>query len=127
MVFGFFKKLGQVQETKAIVEAPKQELTQEQVQEKIKGALAETKPKKVKYVTKNIVISEMMNENPDLYHALAGVMMSYGLHCVGCSASTTDTIESGAKSHGMSDVEIAELVKEVNQVLDESHPAMQKK
>ena len=121
-LFGLFKR----RDSETIVEAPKKDLTQEQVQEKIKGTLAATKPKKVKYVTKSIVISEMMNENPDLYHALAGVMMSYGLHCVGCSASTTDTIEAGAKGHGMSDAEIDELVKEVNQVLDGSHPVMQR-
>jgi len=78
-LFSLFKR----RESETIVEAPKKDLTQEQVQEKIKGTLAATKPKKVKYVTKSIVISEMMNENPDLYHALAGVMMSYGLHCVG--------------------------------------------
>ena len=121
-LFSLFKR----RESETMVEAPKKDLTQEQVQEKIKGTLAATKSKKVKYVTKSIVISEMMNENPDLYHALAGVMMSYGLHCVGCSASTTDTIEAGAKGHGMSDAEIDELVKEVNQVLDGSHPVMQR-
>ena len=122
-LFGLFKK----RESETVVETPEQDLTQEQVQEKVKGILVATKPRNVKYVTKNVVISDMMNENPGLYHALAGVMMSYGLHCVGCSASTTDTIETGAKSHGMSDAEVDELVKEVNQVLDGSHPAMQQK
>src|SRR3989344_873868 len=107
-LFGLFKK----RESETVVETPKQDLNQEQVQEKVKGILVATKPRNVKYVTKNVVISDMMN---------------YGLHCVGCSASTTDTIETGAKSHGMSDAEVDELVKEVNQVLDGSHPAMQQK
>ena len=70
-LFGLFKK----RESETVVETPKQDLTQEQVQEKVKGILVATKPRNVKYVTKNVVISDMMNENPGLYHALAGVMM----------------------------------------------------
>lgn len=53
----------------------------------------------------------------DLYPDTAEVLLDYGLHCVGCFANTFDTIEMGAKIHGMSDSEIAEMVDRLNEVV----------
>lgn len=50
------------------------------------------------------------------YPAIAEVLLDYGLHCVGCMASSFDTIEAGAKVHGMTDEEIDEMVERVNEV-----------
>jgi iron-sulfur cluster assembly accessory protein len=55
-------------------------------------------------------------------------MESHGLHCVGCAANPQDTIEAGAKYHGMSDEEITGLVTEINDILakgETSIPAKQ--
>lgn len=51
------------------------------------------------------------------YPQVAEVLIDYGLHCVGCFANAFDTIEMGAKLHGMTDEEIDEMVARVNEVI----------
>ncbi len=67
-----------------------------------------------------IVIEKDMNLG-DLvikYPIAAEVLLDYGLHCVGCFANAFDTIEMGARVHGMSDEEIAEMLDRVNEVIN---------
>lgn len=64
-------------------------------------------------VTKNTNIGKLTHEHPDT----AEVLLSYGLHCVGCMASAFDTIEAGAKVHGMEDSEIEEMILRLNEVV----------
>jgi hybrid cluster-associated redox disulfide protein len=54
------------------------------------------------------------------YPQTAEVLYAFGLHCVGCFASQFDTIEQGAKVHGMMDEEVKELIKELNIVIKDS-------
>lgn len=44
----------------------------------------------------------------------AQIMLEYGLHCVGCFANQFDTIEMGAKIHGMTEDEVDEMVERIN-------------
>lgn len=53
----------------------------------------------------------------DLYPDTAEILLDYGLHCVGCFANTFDTIEMGAKVHGMSDAEVDEMVERLNEFI----------
>jgi hybrid cluster-associated redox disulfide protein len=63
--------------------------------------------KKVKKITKDMTISEMIEENPDA----AEILMEQGLGCGGCPVSQMETIEQGALGHGM---DPDELIKELN-------------
>jgi hybrid cluster-associated redox disulfide protein len=65
-------------------------------------------------ITKDANLGELVFKYPQL----AEVFMDYGLHCVGCVANSFDTIEMGAKVHGMSDEDIKEMVDRVNEVLE---------
>jgi len=38
----------------------------------------------------------------------------YGLHCVGCPMGRMESLEDGAKSHGMNDKEIEAMVADLN-------------
>ncbi len=58
----------------------------------------------------DMLVSEVIAAFPKA----AAVLMGYGLHCVGCAANAFDTIEGGAKLHGMDDAEIARMVADVN-------------
>ncbi len=69
--------------------------------------------KKVPMVGKTTNIAEIVYNHPEV----AEVMLGYGLHCVGCFASAFDTIDEGAKSHGMTDEEVDEMIEEINLVL----------
>jgi hybrid cluster-associated redox disulfide protein len=64
-------------------------------------------------VTKDTNLAELISRYPNA----AEVLLDYGLHCVGCIANSADTIEMGAKVHGMSDEEINELVERVKEVI----------
>ena len=62
-------------------------------------------------VTKETMIGELLNIN---MNAAAPVLMSIGMHCLGCPASQMETIEQAAAVHG---VDADELVKMLNEKL----------
>ena len=70
-------------------------------------------------ITRDTTIEDVFKRFPNKSQKLAQVMTNAGLHCVGCSASTWETIEAGMYSHGMEDQKIDSLLKELNQVLEE--------
>ncbi len=65
-------------------------------------------------VTKDMLLGSVVAEHPEA----AAVMLAYGLHCVGCFANAYDTVEVGAQVHGMSDVEVDEMVEKVNAAIE---------
>ncbi len=66
-------------------------------------------------ITKEMKVNEVVNTYPDV----VPLLMGYGLHCVGCHYSDIDTLESGAKLHGMSDEDISLMVNDCNELLEE--------
>ena len=69
---------------------------------------------------KEIVITRDMNlgEVVFKYPEAAEVLTDYGLSCVGCFASSFDTIEQGAKIHQLSDEELEEMIERINEVIN---------
>ncbi|MCP8305272.1 MAG: DUF1858 domain-containing protein [archaeon] len=62
-------------------------------------------------VNKEMTFGELLQSYPR-----AGmVLMRYGLHCIGCHIAVMETIEQGARAHGLSDDEIDEMIEEINQ------------
>jgi len=61
-------------------------------------------------ITKKMKISEILEKNPEA----AGVMLSHGLGCVGCSAASGESLEEGGKAHGISGEQIDKIVEEIN-------------
>lgn len=57
------------------------------------------------------------------YPQTAPIMLDYGLHCVGCFANQFDTVEMGARVHGMTDEEVGEMIGRLNQTLAETETA----
>jgi len=67
-------------------------------------------------ITKDILILDLIEQNP----ALAEVLTEeYGLHCIGCMAASMETLEQGALTHGMTEDQIDKMVVELNKKLDE--------
>ena len=61
-------------------------------------------------ITKDMSMADVLKANPQ-----AGeVMMKYGLHCVGCPMTMMETLEQGAKGHGLSDKDIEKMLEEIN-------------
>lgn len=67
-------------------------------------------------ITKKTNLQKLVAKYPKLAKILVG---DYGLHCVGCAAAFFETLEAGAKAHGMSDKEIDKMIKRLNKLLTE--------
>lgn len=65
--------------------------------------------KKIK-IDKDTNIAELIETDPEMND----VLYEYGLYCGGCAAAGFDTLEAGAKTHGLEDDEIEELIGELN-------------
>lgn len=71
-------------------------------------------------INRNMTIEEIFKKFPNKGQKLAQEMTNAGLHCVGCSASTWETVEAGMYSHGMDDATIDSLLGKLNKILDEA-------
>lgn len=67
-------------------------------------------------ISKNAKLGEVVSNFP----AAVPVMLNYGLHCVGCHVAAFETVEQGAKAHGMKEEEIEKMVKEMNTAVEEN-------
>ncbi|MBI4738301.1 iron-sulfur cluster assembly accessory protein [Candidatus Woesearchaeota archaeon] len=65
-------------------------------------------------VTKDMIIANVAAKYP----AAVQVMLSHGLHCIGCHANTEDSIEAGALSHGIPPQEIEAMVTDINEAIE---------
>lgn len=65
-------------------------------------------------ITKDMLILDIVEKHPDLGEVLT---LDYGFHCIGCMAAGMETLEQGAKVHGMDDKEIDEMVQALNKTV----------
>lgn len=70
-------------------------------------------------ISRDMTIEDVFKKFPGKSQKLAQEMTNSGLHCVGCSAATWETIEAGMYSHGYSDEEIDRLLGKLNTILEE--------
>ncbi|HPT66237.1 MAG TPA: DUF1858 domain-containing protein [Candidatus Woesebacteria bacterium] len=66
-------------------------------------------------ITKDILISDLVEQNPNLVEVLTE---EYGLHCIGCMAASMETLEQGALVHGMTKSQIEKMVEGLNKKLE---------
>ena len=62
-----------------------------------------------KLVTKDTVIGEIVNEHPEA----AEILLSIGMHCLGCPAAQAETLEEACAVHGVDPDVIAKAINEV--------------
>ncbi len=58
-------------------------------------------------INKDIKIGELLKEHPEK----AEILLSAGMHCLGCPAAQEETLEEACEVHG---IDVQELVKELN-------------
>ncbi len=61
-------------------------------------------------IRKGDKIGEIVEKYPETVQAFA----ANGLHCIGCMVSSYETIEQGAKAHG---IDIKKLLKDLNKAI----------
>ena len=59
-------------------------------------------------VTKDITIGELLKQNPDV----APVLMSAGMHCLGCPSAQVERLEDAAIVHGLDPQNVVNTVNE---------------
>jgi len=70
--------------------------------------------KQIQRITKNMMIGEVVYDHPEA----AEVLLSYGVHCVGCHVSFVETLEQGLKAHArLSDEEVEKAITEINEAI----------
>ncbi|MFI5334851.1 MAG: iron-sulfur cluster assembly accessory protein [Chlamydiales bacterium] len=74
---------------------------------------------KKEQIRRDMTIEEILGGFPDKSQKLAQEITNAGLHCVGCQASTWETLEAGMLGHGFAEEEIDGLVDKLNGVLSE--------
>ena len=57
--------------------------------------------------SKDTKIGELLQEAPEK----VDILLSAGMHCVGCPASQAETLEEACEVHG---IDVDELIKELN-------------
>ena len=62
-------------------------------------------------INKDMTFGELLNKFPKAAPVIAG----YGLHCIGCHIGISETIEQGARAHGLSDTDLQKMMSELNQ------------
>ena len=61
-------------------------------------------------ITKEMNIDEVIKKYPETVE----IFVKNGFYCIGCAAASFESIEDGAKAHG---VDTNKLVKELNEVI----------
>ena len=69
---------------------------------------------KNQFVKRDMLMIDIITQYPEV----APILMGYGLHCVGCRFSGADTLEMGAKVHGMNEETINMMLKDANLIIE---------
>lgn len=70
-------------------------------------------------ITKEMTIDSIFSTYPGKSQKLAQAIQSAGLNCVGCQASTWETLEAGMLGHGFEDQDVEKLLAKLNAILQE--------
>ena len=71
----------------------------------------------VMQITRDMTIEEILSGFPQKSQKLAQEMTQMGLHCVGCQASTWETLEAGVLGHGFTEQDLEGLIGKLNKML----------
>ena len=70
-------------------------------------------------IHKEMTIDEILSGFPHKGQKIASTLASVGLECVGCCASSHETLEMGMLGHGMSEEMVEKMVALLNSIIEE--------
>jgi hybrid cluster-associated redox disulfide protein len=73
-------------------------------------------------ITRNMLLGEVVRKHPEA----AMVMLRRGMHCMLCGMAAHETIEQGARAHGIGEKEIEKLLREMNNAAAGRRPGKDK-
>ncbi|MFT4313105.1 MAG: iron-sulfur cluster assembly accessory protein [Candidatus Woesearchaeota archaeon] len=69
------------------------------------------------HITRDMTVGDIVEKYPQV----AEIFMEYGLHCVGCHVAAWETIEEGARGHGMDEEEIELMIQDANELVESTY------
>ena len=69
-------------------------------------------------ITNDTIISEILEINPSKSALLTEMLLDFGIHCIGCGASTIETLGQGVLGHGYSEDQLNKLVDDLNKLIE---------
>ncbi|MBP6492327.1 MAG: DUF1858 domain-containing protein [Clostridia bacterium] len=63
-------------------------------------------------ITENMLLSEILDENPDL----TDIFLNHGLNCVGCPGASSENLKEAAEGHG---IDLKKLIDDLNSFFEE--------
>ncbi len=84
-----------------------------------KDTESQTKSQPKTKIHRQMTIDQILSLFPYKAQRLSQEISGAGLHCIGCHASTWETLEAGMYGHGMGDEAIERLVARLNNLLEE--------
>lgn len=91
----------------------------EEKQEHSNSSCCSAPQKQAKKIHRQMTIEEILGMFPYKAQRLSQEITNAGLHCVGCHAAVWETLEAGMYSHGKNEAQIEELVRRLNNLLEE--------
>jgi hybrid cluster-associated redox disulfide protein len=79
-----------------------------------------TAPKSPATITGDMLISDIVVNFPEVVDYLVN---ECGFHCVTCFISAFETFEEGARVHGIAGADFQDLLKNVNELINQEVPA----
>ena len=67
-------------------------------------------------ISRDMMIADIVEEHPEL----VPMIMDLGVHCIGCGAAMSESLEEGFSGHGIPDDEIDTIVLELNKYIEEN-------
>ncbi len=62
-------------------------------------------------ITKDMTIAELVGRYPQS----VPILQNAGMGCIGCALASSETIEAGARAHGIEDIDA--LIKKLNEAI----------
>jgi len=63
-------------------------------------------------ISRGMTFGELLQNYP----SAARILASKGLHCIGCHIAVTESVEDGARAHGLSEDDIDQMINEIKTV-----------
>jgi len=67
-------------------------------------------------ITPEMTIGEIVKRHP----MAAGIMMAYGLHCIGCHVSQFESLGEGAMAHGLAEDDLKDMLHDLNEAISKA-------
>ncbi len=69
-------------------------------------------------INADMSFGDVFSEFPDQQDAIAKILATAGLRCLGCAAASFESLEEGFRAHGLSDSEIENLLEKLNKAVE---------